>query len=168
MIALSRLRPPAALAVPAAAARSVTLRVLRPGDAHVLRVVADRITFTGDPAMPRFGDTAGLLTIDTALLQLPVGTADQLHWGLLLFQYGPPLFDLRLSTFTGLSDEAKDGYLTGWEQSRFETRRLVFRALKNLSLLGYYAQDATWKGIHYGGPWVPRPRRVIGAATPEA
>ena len=29
------------------------------------------MTFTGDPSMPRFADTAGLQTIDTALLQLP-------------------------------------------------------------------------------------------------
>jgi hypothetical protein len=100
------------------------------------------MVFTGDPAMPRFGDTAGLAAIDTALLQLPPATAGQLHWALVLFEYGPPIFAARFSTFTGLSDEAKDDYLAGWEQSRFEVRRTAFRALKNLSMLGYYAQAA--------------------------
>jgi len=168
MVALSRLQLPAALAVTAGQEQGATLHALRPDDARVLGAIADRMVFTGDPAMPRFGDTAGLAAIDTALLQLPPATAGQLHWALVLFEYGPPIFAARFSTFTGLSDDAKDDYLTGWEQSRFEVRRTAFRALKNLSMLGYYAQDATWKGIHYTGPWVPRPRRVIGDVRREA
>jgi len=168
MVALSRLRLPAALAATVGQEQDATLRVLRPGDARVLGAIADRMVFTGDPAMPRFGDTAGLVTIDIALLQLPPETSDQLHWALLLFQYGPPIFEARFSTFTGLSNAAKDTYLAGWAESRFEIRRAAFRALKNLSMLGYYAQDATWKGIHYTGPWVPRPRRVLGDARREA
>jgi hypothetical protein len=158
MVALSRLRmAPAAVAAQARHG----LRVLRSNDARVLTAIADRMVHTGDPSMPRFGDTPGIFTVDTALLQLPAETSRQLHWALLLFEYAPPVFSLRFSTFTGLSDEAKDDYIAGWAESRFLTRQFAFRALKNLSLLGYYAQDATWKGIHYGGPWVPRPRRVI-------
>jgi hypothetical protein len=157
MLAVSQLRPVSAAARPAPSA----LRVLSAGDARIMGAIAERIAFTGDPGMPRFADTAGLQTIDTALLQLPSDTVQQLHYALLLVEYGPPLFALRLSTFTSLGDDAKDSYLAGWEQSRFATRQIAFRALKNLALLGYYSQDATWAGIHYSGPWVPRPRRVV-------
>ena len=160
MLALSQLRAPAA--ANAATAIPTGLRVLSPNDARVLTAIADRIAYTGDASMPRFRDTAGLQVIDGALLQLPAETVQQLHYALLLFEYGPPIFDFRFSTFTSLSDAAKDTSLAGWERSRFMIRQLAFRALKNLSMLGYYSQDATWSAIHYSGPWVPRPRRVAG------
>ena len=115
--------------------------------------------------MPRFADTAGLATIDTALLQLPVETREQLHWALVLFQYGPPFFAVGLSTFTALPEADQDRYLAAWAESRFQTPRLAFRAFKNLSMLGYYSQDATWKNIHYDGPWAPRPRRIVGGSA---
>jgi hypothetical protein len=139
------------------------LHVLSEGDARILSAIAERMVFTGDPAMPRFAETSGLAAIDAALTRVDPDVVDQLHWGLLLFEYGPPLFGARFSTFTGLDEKAQDDYLAGWEASRFATRRLVFQALKNLSFLGYYSQDATWKGIHYDGPWIPRPR--MGAGT---
>jgi len=162
---ISRLRLPAALAETSSGfAEQKSLRALSATDARILGAIADRITFTVDPSMPRFADTPGLTTIDTALLQLPRDTVTQLHYALLLFEYGPPLFAWRLSIFTNLSDEAKDRYLEGWEQSDSDLRRLAFRAVKNLALLGYYAQDSTWPGIHYQGPWVPRPRRLVTGA----
>ena len=63
--------------------------------------------------------------------------------------------------FTNLAAEWQDIYLSDWAGSRFQVRRLVFQALKNLSMLGYYSQDATWRAIHYDGPWAPRPRRMM-------
>jgi hypothetical protein len=160
LIALSRLR---ALPAPAFGAVSpgVDLRVLSSTDARILTGIADRMTFTGDPAMPRFADTAGLLVIDRALLQVPPEVPQQLSWALLLFEYGPPLFAGRLSTFSGLTPEWQDAYIAGWAESRFHTRRIAFQALKNLSMLGYYSQDATWSAIHYQGPWAPKPRRTV-------
>ncbi|HUI27235.1 MAG TPA: hypothetical protein VL403_14225 [Candidatus Kryptonia bacterium] len=162
LLTVSRLRLSPALAeVAQGALRNPPLQILSPTDARILGAIADRITFTGDASMPRFADTPGLTTIDTALRQLPRDTVTQLHYALLLFEFGPPLFALRLSKLTDLSDAAKDAYLSGWEHSSYELRRVAFRAVKNLSLLGYYSQDATWQGIHYQGPWVPRPRRVV-------
>jgi hypothetical protein len=159
LLALSRLRlAPPALAAPAA---DGALRVLGPRDARIMAVLADRMTYTGDASMPRFADTAGLQTIDTALRQLPPEVPQQLSYALLLFEYGPPLFLGKLSTFSGLPAPWQDAYLAGWADSRFHTRRIAFQAFKNLAMLGYYSQDATWPGIHYQGPWAPKPRRVV-------
>jgi hypothetical protein len=162
LLALSRLR-----AVPVAAQTTAppagTLRVLGPRDARILSAVADRMTFTGDPDMPRFADTAALQTIDAALLQLPPDVPQQLSYALVLFEYGPPLFIGKLATFGGLSPEWQDLYLAGWADSRFHIRRIAFQAFKNLAMLGYYAQDATWPAIHYQGPWAPKPRRVVSS-----
>jgi hypothetical protein len=160
LLTVSRLR-----LVPAAAATTgaeTVMRVLSPGDARVMSAIGERITVTGDPAMPRFSQTSGLETIDAALRGLPPDIVQQLSWALWLFEYAPPVLAGKLSTFTGLTPEWQDAYLMSWEQSRFQMRRLAFQAVKNLSFLGYYAQDATWKGIHYQGPWVPMPRMVIG------
>jgi hypothetical protein len=161
MLALSRLR-----ALPAALATEVggdagELSVLSPSDARILAAVAERITYTGDPAMPRFSATAGLRTVDVALRQLPPDIPQQLSWGLWMFEYAPPLFIGKLARFTGLNEHWQDAYLAGWAESSLQTRRMLFQALKNLSMLGYYAQDATWAGIHYSGPVVVRPRRVL-------
>jgi hypothetical protein len=138
------------------------LRVLTAADAGTLSAIADRMVFTGDPEMPRFADTGGLRIIDAVLLYVQGDVRQQLHWALLLFEYAPPLFAGRLSTFTGLDAAAQDAYIAGWAESRFTLRRVAFQALKNLSYLGYYSDDATWKGIRYDGPWVPRPRKVMG------
>jgi hypothetical protein len=160
LLTLSRLRATPVRAQVSAPPAS-GLRVLTPRDARILSAIGERMTFTGDPSLPRFADTAALQTIDTALLQVPPDVPQQLSYALVLFEYGPPLFIGQLATFDWLSPEWQDVYLGGWADSRFHVRRLAFQAFKNLTMLGYYAQDATWPGIHYQGPWAPRPRRVI-------
>jgi hypothetical protein len=159
LVTLTRLRLAPALAqVPPGG-----LRVLTAPQAEILTAVVERMVFNGDPGMPALRDTGAVQTIDQALLQLDPAVQSQLGWLLRLVQWGPLLFQLKPQTFAGLTPDERDASLRGWAESRFETRRLAFRALKNLSMLGYYSQDATWKGIHYDGPWVPLPRRVLSA-----
>jgi hypothetical protein len=157
LVAVSQLRLP----MPVSASGEPALHILSPTEARIFASVADRITFTGDPGMPRFGATSGLRAVDTALRQLDADTAGQFRGALTLFQYGPPFAGVALSTFTNLKEADQDAYLRLWEHSRFETPRLAFHAFKNLAMLGYYADDSTWKGINYGGPWAPRPRRRL-------
>jgi hypothetical protein len=161
MLALARLRPlPAALAA-AGPGPGAGLTALSPADARILAAIAERMTHTGDAAMPRFSDTDGLRTIDTALRQVPADVPAQLSWALWLFEYAPPLCIGKPARFTGLGEAWQDVYLADWAESSLQTRRVIFQAVKNLSMLGYYAQDATWPGIHYAGPWAPRPRRMV-------
>jgi hypothetical protein len=161
MLAVSRVRAlPAALAAEVAGA-APGLSVLSPNDARILAAIAERMTYTGDPSMPRFSATGGLRTIDLALRQLPPDVPQQLSWGLWMFEYAPPLFIGKPARFTGMNEHWQDVYLTDWADSSLQTRRMLFQALKNLSMLGYYAQDATWGGIHYTGPVVVRPLRVL-------
>lgn len=159
LLTLSRLRVAPALAAPSSVATE--LRVLTPHQAEVLTAIVERVVFTDADGMPAVRDTDAIATIDQALLQLDPAVQSQMGWLLVVFQWGPPLFQLKLSTFTGLAPEERDDYLRDWATSRSDTRRLAFRALKNLSMLGYYSQDATWKSIHYDGPWVPRAKRAF-------
>jgi hypothetical protein len=160
LLMISRLRVPPAWGAQSPAAG---LTVLTPQQAAVMTAVVERMVATGDSTanMPAVQDTHAIETIDRALLQLDPSVQSQLRWLLMIFQWGPPLFQLKFTTFTGMAAQERDDYLDDWATSNLETRRLAFRALKNLSMLGYYSQDATWKGIHYDGPWVPRPRRVM-------
>lgn len=151
---LTRLRVTSAAEAPAPA--SGALRIFTPHEAEILTAIAARMVDSGDAAMPAVQDTDAIATIDRTLLAVDDAVVWQLRWLLAFFQYAPPVLELRLATFTGMDPAQQDEYLRGWASSRFETRRLAFRALKNLSMLGYYAQDATWRGIHYDGPWVPR------------
>jgi hypothetical protein len=143
----------------AAEAAAKPLRVLTAEEATILGAIVERMVYSGDPSMPAVRDTHAIATIDGALAELDEAIVTQLRWLLALFQYGPPVFDFCFSTFTGMQPEQQDEYIRGWANSRFATRRIAFRALKNLAMLGYYTQDATWRGIHYDGPWAPRSRR---------
>jgi hypothetical protein len=160
LVTLSQLRFPAAVA-----AAPGPLRVLTPYQAEILTAIVERMVFTGDPSMPAVRDTRAIETIDRAVQQLDPSVQSQLGWLLIVFQWAPPVLQLKLKTFTALTPAEQDAYISDWATSASLTRKLVFTALKNLSVLGYYAQDATWKGIHYSGPWIPRPPRGISDAT---
>jgi hypothetical protein len=150
-------------AVRSAVAAQDHLQVLNPYEASIFSAVGQRMVASDDPAMPKFGDTQAIFAIDQALLQLDDGLQTQLKILLRLVQWGPPIFMLRLIPFTRMDGAMQDRYLQGWASSPSQVRLIGFRALKNLSMLGYYSQDAVWPAIHYPGPWLPRARRVVSA-----
>ncbi len=159
LVTLSRLQFPTPSVAPPAAGAG--LRVFSAHEAQVLTAIVERMVNNDAADMPAVAATQTIATIDQAVLQLESSLRSQLRWLLVIFQWGPPLFLGKLRTFTGLSPDERDEYIRDWAASRLATRRLAFRALKNLSMLGYYAQEETWTGIHYDGPWLARPRRVI-------
>jgi hypothetical protein len=161
LLTVSRLRLAPALA--ATSTPALGLRVLTPQQAEILTAIVERMVHSGTPDMPAVRETRTIETIDQALLQLDASTQSQLRWLITLFQWGPPLFQFKLHRFTTLRPEDQDDYIRDWATSSVATRRIAFQALKNLSMLGYYSQDATWKAIHYDGPWAPRPRRVLSS-----
>jgi hypothetical protein len=149
LAALSRLR-----AIPAVAEGLV------PGDGRffsewereMLTQVVERMVFTGDPRAPAVRETRTLDTLDRLTAGLDPTLSGRLPLALRLVEWGPIFFDLRFSRFTRMSDAEKDASLEVWMSSRLALRRLVFLALRNLALLGYYSQDETWKLIGYKGP----------------
>ena len=51
-------------------------------------------------------------------------------------------------------------FLTHELRNRTTAAILAFQALKNLSMLGWYSQDASWASIGYQGPLIAR-RTVV-------
>ncbi len=94
--------------------------------------------------------------IDGLLYDLPPTTQGQARLMLRVVEHGTHLFDLKAKRFTRLSPVDQDVYLRGWMESSLGARRVIFRALKTLAALGYYAQPDTWPAIGYDGPWLGR------------
>ena len=108
---------------------------------------------TGVPDAPAVRETGAIETIDRICAGLDPGVSQVLPDLLRLVEWGPLLFDFSLTRFSKMSDAEKDASLRAWMTSRLGLRRRAFYALRNLSYLGYYSQDATWALIGYRGPF---------------
>jgi hypothetical protein len=126
------------------------------GEIEILTQIVERMVETGDPRAPRVRDTGAIGTIDRIVSGLDPAVTRDLPFALRLFEWGPFLFDLTFTRFTAMTDAEKDASLTRWMTSRLAVRRMGFMALRNLSFLGYYSQDAVWPLVGYAGPMLGR------------
>jgi hypothetical protein len=149
LTALSRL--PAAAAV--AASRCETT-FFSEHETELLTGVVERMVATGAPDAPAVRETGSIQVIDRICAGLDPGVSGVLPNLLRLVEWGPLLFDFTPTRFSKMSDAEKDASLRAWMTSRLDLRRRAFYALRNLSYLGYYSQDATWGLIGYQGPFV--------------
>ena len=161
MLALQQLPARAAWLPGAPAAAGVSEpgaeHVLDEEDSELLMTIVERMVDTGEPGAPAPREIGTLATLDAVLASMDTSLVDELRLALRLVDYWPLIFEFRFCRFRSLSAEAQDRSLEGWRSSRIETRRRVFYALRNLSLLGYWSQDETWPLIGYPGPWIRRP-----------
>jgi hypothetical protein len=121
---------------------------------ELLTGVVERMVATGAPDAPALGETGSIEVIDRICAGLDPGVSGVLPNLLRLVEWGPLLFDFTPTRFSKMSDAEKDASLRAWMTSRLDLRRRAFYALRNLSYLGYYSQDATWGLIGYQGPFV--------------
>ncbi|MEB2345879.1 MAG: hypothetical protein OZ948_14200 [Deltaproteobacteria bacterium] len=123
---------------------------------EILTRIVERMVDTGEPGAPAVRDTGAIDTIDRLCRALDPALTAPLPALVRLVEWGPLLFDGRLARFSSLDEAGRDAHLAGWMQSRIGLRRLAFLALRNLALLGYWSQDATWPLIGYRGPLIGR------------
>jgi len=121
----------------------------------IMEAVATRIIDL-DPSSP-LSPTEVALRADRFLAAEPPEIQDQFHT--LLYAFNAPffafLFDLRFSSFIGMSPEDQESYLEDWMTSTFAFRRTGFQALKRVSLSMYYTDSRSWPGIQYDGMFLP-------------
>ena len=123
---------------------------------EILTQVVERMVASGEPDMPRVRDTRAVATIDALCASLSPDLTGPLPALLSLVDWAPALFELRFARFTKLSPDEQDASLRGWMQSRIGLRRMGFLALRNLAMLGWYAQDESWPAVGYAGPLLRR------------
>ncbi|HVH07103.1 MAG TPA: hypothetical protein VNE71_13990 [Myxococcota bacterium] len=154
--ALARLPAAPALAqAPAAAAPFFS-----PDESDILASIVERMVDTGLPDAPRVRESGCIATIDRLCGALDPALTQPLPILMRAVDWGPYLFDWRFARFRELDADGKDASLRGWMASSLALRRLAFQALKNLSMLGWYSQDASWASIGYQGPLIAR-RTVV-------
>lgn len=127
------------------------LRFLTRKEYAVVTQAAVRILGLPDEAREDIGGF-----IDGLLAALPPTSQGQARLMLRVVEHGTHLFDLKPRRFTRLSSAEQDAYLRGWMESTLGARRVIFRALKTLAALGYYAQTTSFAGVGYDGPWLGR------------
>jgi len=127
------------------------LRFLTRKEYAVVTQAAVRILGLPDEAREDIGGF-----IDGLLADLPSTSQSQARLMLRVVEHGTHLFDLKARRFTRLTPAEQDGYLRGWMESTLGARRVIFRALKAMAALGYYAQTTSFAAVGYDGPWLGR------------
>jgi hypothetical protein len=132
--------------LPAAAACSPATgdRFFDDAETEILTQLMQRMVETGLPDAPQVRDTRAVATVDAVCLGLDPDVSSLLPLALLLVEWGPLLFDLRLARFTTLGADEQDASLRSWMTSRLPLRRTAFLGLRNLCFLGWYSQPEVW------------------------
>lgn len=89
---------------------------------------------------------------DGYLADEPDEVQSQLKSALLLFEYGPVVYERRLVTFSHMDDAARLAHFDAWATSDGLVRRKVALALRKFLALVFYDQPEVWPSIGYGGP----------------
>jgi len=95
--------------------------------------------------------------IDQQIWAIDEPTASDLKSGLELLEHVPPIFG-HLGRFSGLDRAARQDVFDRMLCSRFDVLVQIAVAMKQLTLLCYYASDKVWPFIGYDGPWIQQPK----------
>lgn len=91
---------------------------------------------------------------DGFLADEPPWNQADLRRALLLLEYGPVLFDRRLTTFSQLPEAERLAHFQRWGTSSSPLRRQVSTAFRKFLQLVFYDRPAVWAHIGYDGPLI--------------
>lgn len=89
---------------------------------------------------------------DAFLAGEPEENVTQLKQALLLFEYGPLVYDQKWATFSNLPPEAQLAHWEGWISSDTLIRRQVALILRKFMSLVFFDQPEVWAHIEYPVP----------------
>jgi hypothetical protein len=99
---------------------------------------------------------------DTYLADEPKHNVDDLQKALVFIEFGPLVFDKKLTTFSRLDPESRTAHWREWGVSDDLVRRQVSVAMRKFFHLVYFDRPEVWPHIGYPGPSMKRK----GGATP--
>ena len=97
---------------------------------------------------------------DAYLADEPQQNIDDLQKALVFIEFGPLVFDKKLSTFSNLEPEARSQHWKEWGGSDDVVRRQVSVAMRKFFHLAFFDRPEVWPYIGYPGPSF---ERKIGA-----
>jgi hypothetical protein len=95
---------------------------------------------------------------DDFLANEPAENVKDLQKALVLIEFGPLVFDRRLSSFSRLEPAERAAHWERWALSDKLVRRQVSVAMRKFFNLVYFDQPEVWPHIGYPGPSMKRPR----------
>lgn len=97
--------------------------------------------------------------------------ADESEWNrsdlkkaLFLLEYGPVVFERRLTTFSNLSQDERLAHFERWMNADSLLRRQVALAFRKFMSLVFYDRPEIWPLLGYDGPFVPLDSATSGSA----
>jgi hypothetical protein len=132
-------------------------------DAHEYQTVKSlvEIMFPRTDAIPIDVEPMDLpRAFDEFLMGEPKHNVKDLKKALVLIEFGPLVFDHRISTFSRLDPEARMAHWKGWATSDSLVRRQVSVAMRKFFNLVFFDREAVWPFIGYPGPSLYRSRSV--------
>jgi len=134
------------------------LRILSPHEYRTLTQLAWAL-FPAGGAFPQGAADADLARLfDGFLADEPEWNQGDLKKALLLLEYGPVLFERRLTTFSHLSEEERLAHFHAWRESSSDLRRQVSTAFHRFLCTVFYDRPEVWPALGYDGPLVtPEP-----------
>ena len=132
-------------------------------DAHEYQTVKSlvEIMFPRTDAIPIDVEPMDLpRAFDEFLMGEPKHNVKDLKKALVLIEFGPLVFDHRISTFSRLDPEARMAHWKGWATSDSLLRRQVSVAMRKFFNLVFFDREAVWPFIGYPGPSLYRSRSV--------
>ncbi len=144
--------------------RAPEVNGLRALDAHEYQTLKSlvEIMFPRTDAIPVGAESMDLpRAFDEFLTGEPEHNVNDLKKALVLIEFGPLVFDGRISTFSRLDPEARLAHWEAWATSESLLRRQVSVAMRKFFNLVFFDQEAVWPFIGYPGPSFLRSRSVM-------
>ena len=96
---------------------------------------------------------------DEFLANEPEHNVKDLQKALVLIEFGPLVFERRVTTFSRLSLAERTDHWNGWAVSESLLRRQVSIAMRKFFNLVYFDHEVVWPHIGYPGPSINRLRK---------
>jgi hypothetical protein len=128
------------------------LRVLDDQEFRTLSAVARVHLPPGGPFQQGADEVGVARAFDRYLADEPPEVKRDVKRALSLLEYGPLLFEGRLSTFSNLPPAEQLVHWRRWIDSDSLLRRQISWSLKKFLSLVFYDTPAVWPAIHYPGP----------------
>ncbi|MDH3728816.1 MAG: gluconate 2-dehydrogenase subunit 3 family protein [Myxococcales bacterium] len=132
-------------------------------DAHEYQTVKSlvEIMFPRTDAIPIDAESMDLpRAFDDFLTGEPEHNVKDFKKALVLIEFGPLVFDRRISTFSRLDPEERLAHWNDWATSDSLLRRRVSVAMRKFFNLVFFDHEAVWRFIGYPGPSMLRSRSV--------
>lgn len=128
------------------------LRCLTPNEHRTVHALATALF----PAGGAFALGAAELDLgrafDAFLEGEPEDRQSDVKTALLVFEYGPVLFDHELVTFSNASEAARLAHYEAWQTSGDAVRRQIAAGLRKFLAVVFYDRPEAWAGIGYALP----------------